>query len=60
MLVCECGSEALEITRQSYNGEDAFEKYKCEVCGRTGTLSHDGTRQETTLSGCLERKEVRV
>ena len=51
-LVCECGSYALEITAQSYNGDRAYEGYRCEHCGRTGSLTHDPTFG-TSLDGCL-------
>lgn len=42
----------LVITRQSY-GDGAFEAYECEDCGATGSLTHDGVTNRTTLSGCL-------
>lgn len=52
-LVCsKCGSRALEITAQSYHVDSAFEAYRCENCGATGSLSHDGYR--TTLGGSVE------
>lgn len=53
-LSCQCGSVALTITSQSYNGDSAYEAYECETCGRTGALDHDGTTGRTSLSGCLE------
>jgi len=53
VLSCECGALELEITAQSYNGDSAFEAYECEVCGQTGTLTHDSITG-TTLSGCLQ------
>ena len=54
-LQCTCGSYALEIVSQSYpeNG-NAYETYKCEICGRTGSLTHNATTNATTLSGGLE------
>lgn len=53
-LQCECGSYALEITSQSYaeNG-NGFESYKCDHCGRTGTLTHNAATNRTTLDGAL-------
>ena len=51
VLTCECGALELTITEQSYGEQSAFEGYECEVCGRTGSLTHDATG--TTLSGCL-------
>jgi hypothetical protein len=50
-LVCECGSHALEITSQSYGEKTAFEAYKCEDCGRTGSYTF-GNGQDR-MSGCL-------
>ena len=52
VLTCECGSVELAITAQSYGEQSAFESYKCETCGRTGTLTHDDITG-TTLTGCL-------
>ena len=52
VLACECGALELEITSQSYSGDCTFEAYKCEVCGRTGSLTHDEFTG-TTLSGYL-------
>lgn len=52
VLSCKCGSHDLRITAQSYSGERTFEGYKCGVCSRTGTLTHDGITG-TTLTGCL-------
>ena len=52
VLTCECGALKLEITSQSYSGDRTVEAYKCEVCGRTGLLTHDEFTG-TTLSGCL-------
>lgn len=52
VLTCECGALELEITSQSYDGLHAFEAYRCEVCGRTGTLTHDDVAR-ATLTGCL-------
>jgi hypothetical protein len=55
VLTCECGALELEITAQSYSDDGgAFEGYRCEVCGRTGSLTHDAVTGRTTLSGCLE------
>ena len=50
----ECGSYALAITAQSYDGDHAFESYECEHCGASGSLTHDPTLG-TTLDGCLGR-----
>lgn len=52
-LVCQCGSPALRITSQSYTEDSAFEAYKCESCGATGSLSYDELTGER-LTGCLE------
>lgn len=52
VLTCECGALELEITAQSYGDGHAFEGYKCEVCGRTGSLTYDEFTG-TTLTGCL-------
>ena len=52
VLTCSCSSVALEITEQSYGEQSAFEGYKCETCGRTGSLTHDDVTG-TTLTGCL-------
>jgi len=52
-LVCKCGSYALEFTAQSYSDRSAFEAYKCEACGATGSLAYDEYDGER-LSGCLE------
>ena len=52
VLTCECGALELEITAQTYSGDHAFEAYKCEVCGRAGSLTHDDITG-TTLTGCL-------
>ena len=35
----ECGSYALAITAQSYDGDHAFESCECEHCGASGSLS---------------------
>lgn len=53
VLTCECGALELEITAQSYGEQSAFEGYRCEVCGRTGSLTYD-EYSGTTLSGCLQ------
>ncbi|MGN8218531.1 hypothetical protein ACTG0T_09310 [Halococcus morrhuae DSM 1307] len=52
VLRCQCGALELTITSQSYDDSSAFEAYKCQCCGRTGTLVHEATTG-TTLSGCL-------
>lgn len=51
-LRCTCGSGALKITEQNYNGGSALESYKCNDCGGKGTLfiGEDGTQK----SGCLQ------
>ena len=53
-LQCTCGSYALTITVQSHpeNGT-AYESYECEVCGQTGSFTHDSTTARTTLSGSI-------
>lgn len=52
-LQCSCGALELVIISQSYGERSAFEAYKCEVCGRTGSLTHNEVGG-TTLTGCLE------
>ena len=54
-LRCTCGSYALAIISQSYpkNG-NAYETYECELCGRSGSLTHNATTNATMLSGALE------
>ena len=52
VLTCECGALELEITFQSCSGDCAFEAYRCEICGRTGSLTHDEVTG-ATLSACL-------
>jgi len=49
-----CGSYALEITAQSYSEKRAFESYKCESCGATGSLTHEDSPPRTMLSGSIE------
>ena len=53
-LQCACGSYDLTITSQSYpeNG-NAYECYECQLCGRTGSLTHDAVTNRTSLSGAL-------
>ena len=55
-LVCECGSRALEFEFQDYpdNGL-ATEKYKCAMCGRTGTyrFGEQNGRHVDEMTGCL-------
>lgn len=50
-----CGSRALSITDQSYSEKIAFEAYRCDNCGATGSLRmRDGSPAGEDLSGCLE------
>lgn len=58
LLCSNCGSYALEIEAQSYSDERAFEQFRCEDCGATGSLTHDSLG--TTLSGNIERDELRA
>ncbi len=60
-LICECGSHDLEFEYQSYPEDDgratgiATERYKCALCGRTGTyrFGERNGRQVNEMSGCL-------
>jgi len=55
-LQCECGSVALEFEEQSYpdNGL-AYEKYRCEACGRTGEyeFGEQNGQHVDRMRGCL-------
>ena len=55
-LYCgNCGSAALEITSQTYSEQRAYEAYKCENCGGTGSLLvNEQSPGGPTLSGCLK------
>ena len=53
-LQCECGSYALSITSQSYpETGNTYESYECDICGRTGSLTHNAATDQTTLSGSI-------
>ena len=65
VLVCQCGSHALEFTYQHYpEDEDGFatgiatEEYECAHCGKTGTFrfGEKNGRHIEEMSGCLTTK----
>ncbi|MFC5970054.1 hypothetical protein ACFPYI_01800 [Halomarina salina] len=57
-LACEqCGGTwSLRIVSGSGTADTGvFERYECEHCGNTGTLTYDGVTNETRLSGLVSK-----
>ena len=55
-LMCECGSLALSFEEQAYPEDaPAYERYRCESCGRTGSYSFgsEGGEKFEQMTGCL-------
>lgn len=48
-VVCQDGTDPDRVP----DVETIWERYKCEVCGREGTLRLNQTTGETTLTGSL-------
>jgi transposase-like protein len=61
VLACECGSVALSFEDQHYpeNGL-ALERYKCDMCGRTGTFEfgEQNGKHVERMSGCVTENGV--
>jgi hypothetical protein len=65
ILVCECGSPAIEKVAATYPTDadgrpvgTAFERYECQDCGRTGSFAFgDGDER---ASGCVTTREGRL
>ena len=58
LLTCNCGSTALRLVDYADDDFEAWEKYQCQLCGHSGTLTMYQDDTTNWLTGCLSERRA--